>query len=110
MKNICPICLHIGEGNVRPEYKDDYNFPLAGFVIGLAFVYMPVNLITSFVLSIKSVFMLAFPIACFGIGAYLLKGFLKRNHIKCPKCNNGKMIELDTPEANILIQKYKLNA
>jgi hypothetical protein len=88
---ICLYCLHSGEPK-RITY-DDSLITLAGFILGLGFIWIPIELFKPFVLDFESLFLLAFPVGCFLIGTYLIASCFNVNSDTCPKCQNGRMTD-----------------
>lgn len=105
MKEICSNCLYTGESG--HSGRNACRFPLAGLLLGVG-----VNGITSVIpdseTSGSTLVLVIITIACLFTAFYLLYRCINKSRRACPKCNYGDMIEMNTPEADKLVEQHSL--
>lgn len=107
MQQICPKCLYKGKAK-HSRFLSGTHIPLVGLMLGVGFVWFPIKLIFEPGTFLEYIILPLFPLVCFALTTYLIIDFYKNNSKLCPKCDNEKMIDLDTQEAENLVHQYNL--
>jgi len=107
MQQICPKCLYKGKAK-NNHFLGGTHIPLVGLMLGVGFVWFPTKLFSEPGTFLEYIILPLFPLVSLALAIYLIIDYYKNNNNLCPKCNNEKMIDLDTQEAENLINQYDL--